>query len=248
MRRISVIVLACACAQLLLPARAYAWWEFVEQFSGPKNFYGWDIQVRLFCLVDKVEKQTVTRGTTTREVRVVNETERQMPSAIGVLVSACKVASSPDHGRVHYARRLSVDLGARFLSARDDRFANGERIHFTTLEPSVSFNLLNRWPTMDFVDYGVGAGVFWFSSTEFPSFNGAFIEPIRFEFHPTTAMKQKTWTAAIPSLRVAWLNFPAGFETAAWAAGPGIPPRLRSDWVFNLGIFFDLEPLLRGGN
>jgi hypothetical protein len=248
MGRIRTVIGAAVLLLLGAPAHSYAWWEFLEEFSGPRKFYGWDIQVRLFCLVDTVEKRTVTTGTRTREVRVVDSTEKQMPSAIGVLVSSCTVASSPDPGKVHYARRLSVDLGARFLSSRDDRFANGERIDFTTLEPSISFNLFSRWPNRDFLDYGFGAGAYWFSSTEFPSFNGAFIEPVRFEFHPTTTMKQKGWAAAIPSLRVAWLNFPAGFDTASWAAGPGIAPRLSRDWVFNLGIFFDLEPLLRGGS
>jgi hypothetical protein len=232
---------------LAIPSRAHAWWEFIEEFSGPQKFYGWDIQARLFCVVDKVQEQTVVKNGQERTVKVVAETEKQVPSAIGVIVSACQVASSPDYKKVHSVRRMSVDIGARFMSARDDRFASGEQIDFTTLEPSVSFNLFSRWPTRDFLDYGFGAGVYWFSSTEFQSFNGAFIDPLRFEFHPTTAMKQNTWAAAIPMVRVSWLNFPAGFDTAAWAAGPGIAPRLRSDWVFNLGIFFDLEPLLRGG-
>ena len=103
---------------------------------------------------------------------------------------------------------MSVDLGARFLHSEDPQFANGERIDFTTLEPSISINLFSKWPSRDFLDYGFGAGVYWFSSTEFPSFNGAFIEPLRFEFHTTTAMKQKSWASLVPSVRVSWLNFP----------------------------------------
>jgi hypothetical protein len=245
MRRICTLV-GSAIVLLAVPAPSYAWWEFLEEFSGPRKFYGWDIQMRVFCLVDTVEAQTVTRDGRTRTVKVVQKTERQVPSAIGVLVSACKVERSPDHGKTHHARRMSVDLGARFLHSEDPRFANGERIDFTTLEPSISINLFSRWPSRDFLDYGFGAGAYWFSSTEFQSFNGAFLEPVRFEFHTTTVMKQKAWASLVPSVRVAWLNFPAGFETASWAAGPGIAPRIRSDWVFNLGIFFDLEPLLRG--
>jgi hypothetical protein len=245
MRRICTLV-GSAIVLLAVPAPAYAWWEFLEEFSGPKKFYGWDIQMRVFCLVDRVEEQTVTRGDRTKTVKVVQDTERQVPSAIGVLLSACKVGRSPDHRKTHYARRMSVDLGARFLHSEDPRFANGERIDFTTLEPSISINLFSKWPSRDFLDYGFGAGAYWFSSTEFQSFNGAFLEPVRFEFHTTTAMKQNAWASLVPSVRVGWLNFPAGFETASWAAGPGIQPRIGRDWVFNLGIFFDLEPLLRG--
>ena len=245
MRRICTLI-GSAIVLLAVPAPSYAWWEFLEEFSGPRKFYGWDIQMRVFCLVDKVEAQQVTRDGRTKTVRVVQETERQVPSAIGVLLSTCKVQRSPDRTKTHYARKMSVDLGVRFLHSEDSQFANGERIDFTTLEPSISINLFSRWPSIDFLDYGFGAGAYWFSSTEFQSFNGAFLEPIRFEFHTTTAMKQKGWASLVPSVRVGWLNFPAGFETAAWAAAPGIAPRIGSDWVFNLGIFFDLEPLLRG--
>lgn len=245
MHRICTLV-GSAIVLLAVPAPAYAWWEFLEEFSGPRKFYGWDIQMRVFCLVDRVEEQTVTRGGRTKTVKVVQDTEKQVPSAIGVLLSACKVGRSPDHRTTHYARRMSVDLGARFLQSEDPRFANGERIDFTTLEPSISINLFSRWPSRDFLDYGFGAGAYWFSSTEFQSFNGAFLEPVRFEFHTTTAMKQNAWASLVPSVRVGWLNFPAGFATASWAAAPGIAPRIGRDWVFNLGIFLDLEPLLRG--
>lgn len=244
MRRICTLI-GSAIVLLAVPAPSYAWWEFLEEFSGPRKFYGWDIQMRVFCLVDTVQARQVTRDGVTKTVKVVEETERQIPSAIGVLLSTCNVRRSPEHRRTHFARRMSVDLGVRFLHSEDPQFANGERIDFTTLEPSISINLFSRWPTRDFLDYGFGAGAYWFSSTEFPSFNGAFLEPIRFEFHTTTAMKQRNWASFVPSVRVGWLNFPAGFETAAWAAAPGIAPRIGSDWVFNLGIFFDLEPLLR---
>lgn len=257
MRRISVIFLAFALVQLL-PARAYAWWEFVEQFSGPKNFYGWDIQVRLFCMVDKVDEKAETKavpgGTIIERSNTVREGEtvKQIPTAIGVVVSACKVPKRTDPSVVgnvttttYAVRRLSVDVGARFLHAKDPDFANGEQIDFTTLEPTVSINLLSKWPGLDFVDYTFGAGAYWFSSTEFPSFKGAFIEPLRFEFHTTTKMKQNPWAVLVPIVRVGWLYFPGGFDTAAWAARPGIAPRLGRDRVFNLGISLDLEPLLR---
>lgn len=244
MRRICTLI-GAAMVLLAVPAPSYAWWEFLEEFSGPRKFYGWDIQMRVFCLVDTVQARQVTRDGVTKTVKVVENTERQIPSAIGVLLSTCNVRRSPEHRQTHFARRMSVDLGVRFLHSEDPRFASGEQIDFTTLEPSISINLFSRWPTRDFLDYGFGAGAYWFSSTEFPSFNGAFLEPIRFEFHTTTAMKQKNWASFVPSVRVGWLNFPAGFETAAWAAAPGIAPRIGSDWVFNLGIFFDLEPLLR---
>lgn len=229
MRRVCAIALCSTLCLLVLPERANAWWDIIEELSGPGKFYGWDLDLRLFCLNDKVD--ATRAGTDTPE------TERVGPT-VGAVVSACRVKKG-------YARRLGVNLGARFLKADDNsRFANGERISLTTLEPAISFNLLSRHPDKDFVDYGFGAGVYWFSSTEFQSFNGAFLEPVRIEFHPTTNMKQNhKWAAAIPVVRLGYLLFPGGFETAAFAAAPGVPPRISRDWAFNVGVFFDLEGL-----
>ena len=61
---------------------------------------------------------------------------------------------------------------------------------------------------------------------------------MRFEFHPTTNMKKNhKWAAAIPAVRVGYLVFPGGFETASFAASPDVPARISRDWVYNVGLF-----------
>jgi len=224
MRRVVLTLASTVLVSLALPAPAAAWWEFLEELSGPGRFYGWDIQVRLFCIVEGEGGRA----------------ERVTPSSAGVILSACA-----DAGR--RARRLSIDLGARFLTAKDNpEFANGQPIQLTTLSPAISMNLLSKWPKWDFIDYGFSGGVYWFSSTEFPSFSGAILEPVRFEFHPTTAMKNKTkWSAAVPVVRVGWLIFPGGFERSQFAPSNPLPARIARDKPFNLSIAFDLEALLR---
>lgn len=231
MRRLSTFAFLAVVIQLVLPARALAWWDFIEELSGPGRFYGWDVEVRLFCLT---ESQTQKR----EDGEPVTQ---KFGPTLGSIVTACTVKRGQ-------TRRLAVDLGARFLWADNNpQFANGERISLTTLEPSVSINLLSRYPGKDFIDYGFGAGTYWFSSTQFPAFHGTFIEPIRLEFHTTTKFKQDhdKWTALIPVVRVGYLVFPAGFETASFAAAAGVPPRISRDWVFNGGVFFDLEGLFK---
>jgi hypothetical protein len=218
-----------------IPSRAHAWWEFIEEFSGPGRFYGWDVDFRLFCLVDEVDTSKSER---------IQSTEKVLPTSAGVVISFCK--AKPKDGTKYYARRLSVNVGARFLTARDnDDFAHGEPINLTIVEPSVSMNLLNRWPTLDFVDFGAGAGVYWFASSEFPSFSGFLIEPVRIELHPTTAMKEHKWAAAIPVLRFAWLSFPTGFDRAKFVPTNPLPLRIGRDTPFNFSLSFDLEPLFR---
>jgi hypothetical protein len=223
MRRFSAVVVFSVMLQAVVPASAYAWWEWIEQFSGAGPFTGISIEARFVCFV-AVPGQAV-------QARPV--------SGLELVAGSCKLRSDE-------VRRASIDLGIRFVSADDDpRFANGEPIKLTTLAPSMSWNLIpsKRW---DFVDYGVGAGVYWFTSTEFPVMRGAFIEPIRIDFHATTAFKERTkWSAVVPRVRVALLGFPAGFEPTAWAPAPGVARRYSRDWVKNIAIFADLEPLLR---
>jgi hypothetical protein len=232
MRRAYTIVACTLILQGLLSSPAYAWWDEVEKMSGPGRFYGWDIELRLFCITDKTAAGT-------KAAPNAPDTERVGPT-LGSIVTACRV-------KKNYVRRIAIDLGARFLWADDNQqFANGQRINLTTLEPAVSFNVLSKYPTRDFVDVGFGAGAYWFSSTEFSGFNGAFLEPIRIEIHPPTVFKQEhKWAAVLPKVRFGYLLFPAGFDTAAFAAAPGVPPRIARDWVGNVAVFFDLEGLFQ---
>ena len=228
MRRIFVLSFCAVLLQLVSPRPAHAWWEFIEPLSGPGRFYGWDMQIRLFCVLEDQGKG-----------------ERITPTSIGVILSVC--GDDPSRARTdRRPRRYSVDLGARFLTAKDNpEFANGQPIHLTTLSPSISMNLLSRWRNWDFVDYAFSGGVYWFSSTEFPSFSGAILEPVRFEFHPTTKMKEHKWSAAIPVVRAGWVIFPGGFERSQFAPLNPLPARIARDKPFNLSIAFDLEALLR---
>ena len=38
---------------LLMPARAHAWWDWLDQLSGPGPFWGWDLQYRVICFEDR---------------------------------------------------------------------------------------------------------------------------------------------------------------------------------------------------
>jgi hypothetical protein len=234
---------------VVAPAPALAWWDFIEQFSGPRKFWGPDIQLRLFCVVettkqvtrfvpdpnfvpDATKKQTPPQVIQASDERV---TEGRAAAPVGVMLSLCRVDPSKDE-----KQRLMFDLGARFMkSGRYEGdptpdFANGETIHFTTLEPAVMVPLLGQqrgWR----LDYGFGAGVYWFSSEGFPSFNGAFLEPIRFDFR--IPLSKTGFPAAI--VRAGVLHFPAGFDEQAWA---GTSSRIAAEWVPVYSVFVDLTP------
>jgi hypothetical protein len=224
MRRLCAVLGASVVVLVAAPAPAGAWWEIIEQLSGPGPFKGWSIEARFACRVDPDDE-----GPAPAELRFVTAAE----AAAGV----CKLQP----GEV---RRGSVDFGMRFVwNDNDPRFANGEKINLTTFAPAITWNVIpnRRW---DVVDYGVSAGVYWFTSTEFPSFKGAFVEPLRLEFHAPSTIREEKWAFFVPRVRVAVLGFPAGFDTSRFAASPGVPARIPRDWVMNYAVFFDLQPLV----
>jgi hypothetical protein len=203
-------------------APAFAWWDFIEEFTGPRKFYGWDLQLRLLCVV------TPDRA---------SRSEIRTSAPIGLLLSACRREDDDK-------QRLAVDLGVRFLRSTEyendatPEFANGRKIHFTTLEPAVMFPLAAKGDLR--LEYGFGAGVYWFSSEGFQSFNGVFLEPVRFDVHIPTGL---TWVRAL-ILRVGVLHFPSGFDANAWAGSPG-QARIAAEWVPTYSVFADLRPVAK---
>lgn len=223
MRRTHVI-LASLAVLLVLPTPASAWWDFIEQFSGPRGFWGPDIQLRLFCVVETPKEA----GSPDTKI----ETRSAVP--IGVILSLCKVDPATDK------QRLMFDLGARFLRSKhykgdtNPRFANGETIHFTTLEPAVMFPLAGKQDGLR-LDYGFGAGVYWFSSEGFQSFKGAFLEPVRLDLRIPIS---KTWFRAVIA-RAGLLYFPAGFDPQAWG---GSSDRIGAELVPVYSVFAEITP------
>jgi len=244
MRRPALILVSCVVLHLALPSPALAWWDFFEQFSGPGRFYGWDIQTRLFCLIDEIPVKDAAGNRDSADKKT--QTRAVIPTTIGIITSTCRAEEVDTTNMKKYKHRLSVDIAARFLWADDNpRFANGQRISLTTLEPVIWVALLNKFDKGDILSYGVGVGTYWFSSTEFPSFNGAFIEPVRLELHAPFVWRKHAWSAAIPRFQLGLATFPGGFETSAFAASPDVQPRISRDWVWNGAIAFDLSPVLK---
>lgn len=243
MRRASVVIASLAVL-LMLPSTAFAWWDFIEQFSGPRKFWGPDIQLRLFCVVEtdqQVVSYTEPQDQTQPQIRVKTERRSEIRTAapIGLLLSVCR---AEDRDR----ERLAFDIGARFMWSRrykdqqEPDFANGSTIKFTTLEPAVMFPLARNkkgWR----LDYGFGAGVYWFSSEGFPSFNGAFIEPVRFDLH----FPIKFWKVNSIIVRGAALYFPAGFDPDAWAGDADHNNRLAGELVPTYAIFADVTAVAK---
>jgi hypothetical protein len=231
------VAICTALVLLARPTPADAWWEFLEALSGPGPFRGPDIQFRLRCWVrqppagnrGRIQSPDPDTGEFT-----FGRAEPRANFIPGAILNFCRL----NKGEVRVA---AFDVGGSFLwTSHDTRFANGDRIFMTTIEPSMSYNLFNRYPNADYLDVAVGGGVYWFNSKDFEAFMGGFLEPVRIEFHPTTNFKQTVkWAKWIPVVRAAYVFFPGGFDTTKFNATT--PSEIGPDFSLRLSVFFDLQ-------
>ena len=252
MERLCRLVCACVLLQLLAPAPAHAWWDWLEEFSGPGPWKGLVFGARLMCFVaERAEPDDTTLGFMAQldeeSQKRAKETEVQRIrglGAAGLVYSACGLDERrrDDINRdVIQWRRASIELGMRFLWTHDERFANGRRISLTTIEPSFSWSLIDN-PSGNVIDYRIGAGFYWVSSREFPSVTGTFLEPVRLDIH--APRKSPKW-ARIPLFRIGLLVFPRGFEPDVFLPRPDVKRRVSRDWVRYWGIYTDMDAVIK---
>ena len=82
------------------------------------------------------------------------------------------------------------------------------------------YDLLTKRLYHDRDTHGIGAGIYWVSSTEFPSFRGAVLEPVRLDLHAPTNWG---WGWRLFILRGGLLVFPFRFGAATVLSGPFTP-------------------------
>jgi len=162
-------------------------------------------------------------------------------SSVGVLWSLCR----PDK-----ERRLALDVNWGVWGNNGEAdYAGGAPIKLQTLMTSVSWRLLadSNW---DFVEVSAGAGVYWFSSTGFPSRNGVVLQPGRVTFRAPSSWSGKKlndWRrwAAIPVYGIGITVFPAGFEATDFAGTGDKAVRIPRELLTTQYFFLNVEPFLR---
>src|SRR5262245_54869090 len=236
LRQLCVAAMMAGLSVLAAPAPAHAWWDFIEEFSGPRKFQGPDIQLRLFCVM-RPEIPAGQPAAAGQAVKTPVDPERKSgvrtPGPAGMLLGICPKRTDTEKTKVAF------DLGVRFMWSneyKDDPspdFARGRTIYFNTLEPTVVFPLVDKSVRLE---YAFGAGTYWFSSEGFESFKGFFVEPVRANVHVPLSHGY----AFIFS--VGALVFPAGFDPRAFAGDREHDDRIAADVVPVISIPADLTP------
>ena len=166
-------------------------------------------------------------------------------NSTGIFLSACSTDNK---------RRSSIELGTGFWYADgNSSFANGEQIRLTTLMPEFSLRVFTD-PRFDFLDAGVGAGIYWFTSKGFNSFSGVVLQPGRLDFHAPTLWATYPLDsgshilrriAAAPTFRFGLTMFPAGFSPDAFAGVGDKHVRIPGELIKSWTLFINLEPFVR---
>ena len=240
LHHVCVVAMMGVLCLFVAPAPAYAWWDFIEEFSGPRKFQGPDIQLRLFCVMRPENSAAGQTAATVQAVQGAVTPERRSeirtPGPAGMLLGICPKRTDAEKTKVAF------DLGVRFMWSDEYKndptpdFARGRTIYFNTLEPTVVFPLVDKVVRLE---YAFGAGTYWFSSEGFDSFNGFFIEPVRVNVHVPLSHGY----AFIFS--VGALVFPAGFDPSAFAGDREHDDRIAADVVPVISIAADLTPAAR---
>lgn len=202
--------------------------------------------------VGEKEMQTLINETDVAVQPLVARVVRGITSinSTAVFLSACSIDKK---------RRSSIEAGVNLWHTDGvGDFANRQEIKLTTLMALFSFRIFPD-PRFDFVDAGVGGGVYWFTSTGFDTFSGVILQPGRLDFHaptlwatyPFKGVNQRTTTlntlrriAAAPSFRYDVMFFPAGFDANAFAGVGDKHVPIAGDRVNSWSLFINLAPFV----
>src|ERR1700722_20631342 len=74
MRRARSALILTVLFGLMRPAPAHAWWDWLDELSGPGKFKGWHLEARLVCFTERVSTQTPT------ETQSQSQSQTQTPA------------------------------------------------------------------------------------------------------------------------------------------------------------------------
>ena len=193
-----LIVTCCVVVQLAAPAPAHAWWDWIDQLSGPGPFTGWDVQWRVKCIPD-----TRPGAEDLRLDNIESAGRRALARALG---SGCLFEPHLNpQGSANFA------FGQVYSVRNELKYAPGvdkPRVTMTKFEPSLSMFL----DTTKYVEITRGLGVMMVSGSGFDSFQHFYWTPLRVTITPG----QKAL-----SVRLGFIIMPKGFDAADFGAIPG---------------------------
>jgi len=175
---------------LLIPARAHAWWDWLDQLSGPGPFSGWDLQYRVFCFED-------TDGP---DIKL-----RNVPDSGRPLARFAGVGCVFDQDKNPLAS-LNITVG-QFYTVKNDIQPDKtrDRVTMTRFEPSIGVFVDRK----KIVEVQTGVGVLVVHGPAFKTFERFYWKPIQLNITPGAAHDARGLTFGIGVFII-----PAGFDAS----------------------------------
>ena len=195
--RYLVIATCCVVVQLATPAPAQAWWEWLDQLSGPGPFTGWDFQWRVKCIPD-----TRAGATDLSLANIESDGQRKVARLFG---AGCLFESTVNpRGSLNFAfgQVYSVRNRLKYADGRD-----GPMVKMTKFEPSLSMFV----DPEKLIEITSGLGVLVIHGKGFDTFYHFYWTPMRATIKVGKAV----------GVRLGFLIMPEGFDDVDFGAMAG---------------------------
>jgi hypothetical protein len=218
MRRLAVIVACCGVFQLLTPAPAQAWYEWIDQLSGPGPFNGIDLQYRVACAqASNVAPAPAGTMPTNKpeEIRALN-TFRGAAKA-GAAIAGAGCLFEPQKSPVAWLNMKVARLWSKDNHLTYGKTATADRtVNLWEFEPSFAVFV----DEARFMQLAVGMGWMRFSGDAFDSFWRHYWKPVELTVTPGARLARGNGLRAF-SFTMGVKIIPEGFDATDFGAVRG---------------------------
>jgi len=225
MRRVIVTALCAAAFLFMRPEPAHAWFDWIDQLSGPGPFAGIDFQWRLVCVKDpNVANATTTDQLKATDLRSLDNFEGGAKVLAGIFGAGCVPPKQHD---VHPIGSLNFRIARYWSTSNHLEYAPGvaaPAVNLWQYETSYS-TFVDGAKTFE-ITMGMGASVF--SGDGFDSMTRAYFRPVMLTFTPGGRLARTSGTpgkgsagrslARAMSLSTGIVYMPKGFNAANFGA------------------------------
>ena len=164
------IATCCVVMQLAAPAPAHAWWEWLDQLSGPGPFTGVDVQWRVKCITETRDGATHLEAT-------------NIKPTVGRVLAQLAGAGCLFEPKTNPLGSLNISIGRMWSIHNDLPYAPGQatpQVKITRFEPTLSMFV----DAKKYIEITSGLGVMWLSGDGFERFHRYYWRPVAVTITP----------------------------------------------------------------
>lgn len=225
MRRVTVTALCAAFFLFMRPAPAHAWFDWIDQLSGPGPFQGLDFQWRVACIADPNVQSTADRKDPgTSSLRSLDSFDGGAKVVAGIFGAGCL-----GQHKVHPVASLNFRVARLWSMNNNLQYAGGGEgptVNMWQFEPSFSTFVDDA----KVVELTVGMGTSVLSGDGFNSMTRLYFRPVMLTITPGGRLPRKdgqgnssagrSFSRAL-SISTGLFYMPKGFDAEDFGAVPG---------------------------